>query len=258
MTLRIVIVDDEPLALTLLASILDDAVDVELVARCLNGYEAIDAVIEHQPDVLFLDIHMPGLNGFDVISKIQSDIMPLVIFTTAYADYAVEAFQVQAIDYVLKPLEDHMIMTSLERARAAIDGGYNKRRKPKLLTALHEISDKVKERSGETVRSTLMVKDSEKIALLETRSIQWLEAAGDYVCIHSRDNARLVRSTLKSIEDELEQVRFQRIHRSTIINLEHLSEITPTKKGEAIVQMNDGTRLKVSRKYGSDLRARLT
>lgn len=257
MTLRIVIVDDEPLALTLLESILNDVENVDLVAKCLNGYKALDAIITHQPDVLFLDIHMPGLNGFDVISKIQSDIMPVVIFTTAYADYAVEAFQVQAVDYVLKPLEDHMIMTSLERARAAIEGGYNLWRKPKLLTALHTISDKVKERSGESVKSTLTVKDSDKIALLETKSIQWLEAAGDYVCIHSQGNARLIRSTLKAIESDLGGSQFQRIHRSTIINMEHLSEIAPAQKGEAIVQMSDGTRLKVSRKYGSDLRARL-
>ena len=257
MTLRVVIVDDEPLALTLLSAILHDAGGVEVVAQCKNGHEAIDAVITHQPDVIFLDIHMPGLNGFEVISKIQNDIMPLVIFTTAYADYAVEAFKVQAIDYVLKPLEDKAIITSLERARIAIETGVQSRQKPLLMTTLQSISDKIKERSGVKSKSTLIVKENEKVSRLNMQSIRWIEAAGDYICIHLEDSTRLIRATLKSVESDIDDSHFQRIHRSTIINLDHLREMTPTQKGEALVKMNDGVLLKVSRKYGAVLRSRL-
>ena len=144
MTLRVVIVDDEPLALSLLSAILADVADVELVAVCQEGREAVDAVLTHEPDILFLDIHMPEMNGFDVIAAIQSDQMPLVIFTTAYSEYAVEAFKVQALDYVLKPLGDQAIMDSLARARETLEARVMSARKPDILTTLHDISRQVR------------------------------------------------------------------------------------------------------------------
>jgi len=268
MSISVIIVDDEPLARTLLRSILDEIEDVDVVAQCANGYEALDAIIAHQPDVMFLDIHMPGLNGFDVIARIQSHLMPVVIFTTAYADYAIKAFSVQAIDYVLKPIEDNKVFKSVARAREAINSGYAKnseyiaRDKPKLLSVLQPESHKDQDghpmpQSGAQPSGTLIVKENDTIARLNTQSIYWIEAAGDYVCIHTEGATRLVRATLKSIEDDIDARIFQRIHRSTIINMNYLKSVTRGQKGEAIVEMQDGARLKVSRKYGTPLRSRL-
>lgn len=265
MTLRVVIVDDEPLALSLLSAILGDVDDVEIVAICQEGREAVEAVLTHEPDILFLDIHMPEMNGFDVIAAIQSDQMPLVIFTTAYAEYAVEAFKVQALDYVLKPLADQAIMDSLERARVTLETRVVSARKPDLLTALHDISRQVRSESkpekddvSRAEVGTLIVKDSDRISFLNKAKIEWLEAAGDYVCIHIEGTTRLIRSTLKALEAELDMKIFIRIHRSTIINTTMLKHIVPASKGEAYAIMQDGNRLKVSRSFGAALRSKLT
>jgi len=161
--------------------------------------------------------------GFDVIRAIQGDIMPKVIFTTAYSQYAVEAFKVQALNYVLKPLDDDKIRDSLIRAKEAL-GRSEFESKSKMLSA----------------------------------NLKWVEADGDYVCIHMKDKTHLIRATLKSIEDQLSDVNFQRIHRSTIVNLDKVREIRPVQKGEAIVIMNTGQQLKVSRSYGAALRTKIT
>lgn len=250
MTLRAIIVDDEPLARSLLAAILGDIVDVSIVAQCQNGHEAVEAVIEHTPDVMFLDIEMPQMNGFEVIKSIQADILPKIIFTTAYAEYAVEAFRVKALNYVLKPLDDQKVHESVERVKAVLGAKEKLPAKAMMLSALGAPDEALQSRS-------LIVKDSNNIAFLDKHEIDWIEADGDYVCIHIGANTHLIRATLKSTEAELRDPRFQRIHRSTIINLDRVSEIISMQKGEAIVVMKAGQRLKVSRSYGPALRAKL-
>ncbi|WP_409433256.1 LytR/AlgR family response regulator transcription factor [Litorimonas sp. RW-G-Af-16] len=260
MNFKVVIVDDEPLALNLLSAILADIDDLEIVAECRNGREAVDAVLMHQPDILFLDIQMPEMNGFDVIAAIQNDIMPKVIFTTAYAEFAIDAFKVQAIDYVLKPLEDQAIIESVARARSVLEAGLPYRTKPELLTALHDISQRVGDshkapsNAVATKNSALIVKDTDRISFLDKDRIEWLEAAGDYVCIHIEGTTRLIRSTLKAVEKELGGAQFKRIHRSTILNISYIKDIVPALKGEAHAIMRDGSQLKVSRRYGGEIR----
>jgi len=177
MMLNAIIVDDEPLARSLLAAILADISDLRIVAECKNGFEAIEAVVEHTPDVMFLDIEMPEINGFAVIQAIQTDILPKIIFTTAFAEYAVEAFRVQALNYVLKPLDEDKIRESVERVRRSLKVKSETAAKIEILTAL-------KPTDGVTNNQALIVKDNDKIAFLDKDEIDWIEADGDYVCIH--------------------------------------------------------------------------
>ena len=241
--IRAVIVDDEPLARDLLEAILSDIEGVELVATCANGHAAIEAVINHAPDVLFLDIEMPGLNGFDVIKALQSDILPKVIFTTAFSEYAIEAFKVNAINYILKPITENAVNESLERLYQTITA----ETKSTMLTALEPT---VSERA-------LALIEPNKITMANPDDIIWLEAAGDYVCVHMASGTKIIRRTLKAFMSELPPDVFQKIHRSTIINTYHVSEMLAQKKGEAILVMSDDQRLKVSRTYGAALRERL-
>lgn len=250
MSIQAIIVDDEPLARALLCSILDDIDDVEILAVCKNGFEAVDAVLSHDPDVMFLDIEMPGMNGFDVINAIQSEILPKIIFTTAYADYAVEAFRVQALNYVLKPLNDDAIKTSILRVKSALEMNQDKVVKSQMLSISKTENYAVKGQS-------LITKVSTGIAFLDKSEIDWIESDGDYVCIHLGKRTNLTRATLKSVEAQLTTFNFVRIHRSTIINLDKVASIHPAQKGEATVVMQSGQRLKVSRTHGPNLRAKL-
>jgi len=248
--LTAIIVDDEPLARNLLTAILDEIIGVNIVAECKNGFEAIEAVIEYTPDVMFLDIEMPEMDGFSVIKAIQTDILPKIIFTTAYAEYAVEAFRVKALNYVLKPLDDEKIRESVERVKMSLKAEGRPAAKVEILTALKSTENLMQDQS-------LIVRDNDKIAFLDKNEIDWIEADGDYVCIHKGLKTHLIRTTLKSVELELLKTNFQRIHRSTIVNLNKVSEIISAQKGEAIVIMKTGQRLKVSRSYGAALRAKL-
>lgn len=241
--IKAVIVDDEPLARDLLEVILGDIESVEIAAICSNGHQAIDAVITHAPDVLFLDIEMPGLNGFDVIKSLQSDILPKIIFTTAYSDYAIEAFKVNAVNYILKPLTEKAVKESLER----IENSVTDEMKSTMLTVLQP---------RESERALALIEPN-KITMANMDDVIWLEAAGDYVCVHLEGRTKIIRQTLKTFMAELPPSLFQRIHRSTIINVSHVSEMIAQKKGEAILVMSDGHRLKVSRTYGAVLRERL-
>ena len=240
--IKVVIVDDEPLARDLLEAVLIDIGTVEIVAICSHGEEAIEAVITHSPDVLFLDIEMPGLNGFDVIKALQSDILPKIIFTTAYSDYAIEAFKVNAINYIMKPLHEKVVKESLERVHSSMFS----ETKSTMLTALENGPERA-----------LALIEPNKITMANPDDIIWLEAAGDYVYVHLQSGTKIIRRTLKAFTADLPSSLFQKIHRSTIINIEHVSEMIAQKKGEAILVMSDNHRLKVSRTYGSALRERL-
>lgn len=201
MTLTAIIVDDEPLARSLLAAILGEIEGVNIVAQCRNGLEAIEAVIEHTPDVMFLDIEMPQMNGFEVIQSIQADILPKIVFTTAYAEYAVEAFSVQALNYVLKPLDDKKVYESVQRVKAFLGANKQPPAKSLILSALGPAK-------GLSKGSSLIVKDSHKFSFLDKDEIDWIEADGDYVCIHKGGQTHLIRMTLKSIEAELQEACF--------------------------------------------------
>lgn len=238
MTLRVIIADDEPLARLYLATILQERDDVEVLCECANARETIDAVLAYRPDLLFLDIQMPGMTGFDVISHIQADILPKIVFTTAYAEFAIEAFKVDAVNYVLKPLEDAQIFESLDRAKVLVTP------KSDLLGAL-------------APTTSLIVKDRDIFAKIDIGMISWIEAAGDYICIHSEGGTRLIRSTLKTVLTRLFSLNFIQIHRSTLVNLTHVSEARTGSKGGLVLRLINGEELHASRRYSRAVKARL-
>ena len=264
--LRTIIVDDEPLARRLLRSMLGDLAEIELVADCKNGREAISAVRELEPDLMFLDVKMPGLNGFDVVKELQSDIMPMVVFCTAFQRYALDAFDLHAVDYLLKPIDG----SRMERAVARAVQRYEAKRtlgdnKTPLVGAIDEIARKVSGRtqasSGSSAdedalaaNSKLAIKDHESTLLVAIDDIDWVDAAGDYMCIHVKGETHIMRSTLKNLMARLDQEKFKRIHRSTIVNLDRIVKATPLQKGEYLLDLDCEERLKVSRNYRHEIK----
>lgn len=257
--LRTLIVDDEPLALNLLRAKLNKIPDVEIVGECKNGKEAIAAAIELEPDLMFLDIQMPGVDGFGVIKKLQSDTLPLIVFTTAFEKYALDAFDVHAVDYILKPVDAERIQRAVERAIDRLEKEENSNDKVKIISAIDSISE-VKEAADENTdlpirhfhlnqERKIVIKDRDDITLLKQADIEWIDAAGDYVCLHVDGVTHIKRSTLKSLLDELDPEIFKRVHRSTIVNLNFIEKVIPHTKGEFFLMLGEYDKVKVSRNY---------
>jgi two-component system LytT family response regulator len=259
--LRTVIVDDEPLARRLMRSLLNEVPEVELVAECKNGLEAVQVTQDMNPDLLILDIQMPGMNGFDVVKQLQSDQMPMVIFCTAYQRYALDAFDLHAVDYILKPLDRRRLERALARAALRLNTREDKfERKSPLLGAIDEIAQRVAGRPDSrgvqqavadttAVDRKIAIKDNESTILVDIDDIDWIDAAGDYMCIHVKGNTLIMRSTLKNLMSRLDPEKFKRIHRSTVVNLDRIVKATPLHKGEYILDLDCDERLKVSRNY---------
>lgn len=257
--LKTLIVDDEPLALQLLSSYLEKIDDIKIVGQCSNGKQALAAVAEYEPDLLFLDIEMPVLNGLEVVKNLQADILPMVIFTTAYEQYALQAFDVHAVDYILKPIDTERIERAVQRARDRAQAEQLLDGKPAIIQAIEDIDQRSQSDGSEpeeraaTVQATderkVVIKDRDVITLLDQSEIEWIDAAGDYVCLHSRGETHIKRSTMKDLLEELDTSIFQRVHRSTIVNLKAIEKITPLPKGEFLLHVGEFDRIKVSRKY---------
>jgi len=272
--LRTIIVDDEPLALRLLAAKLGKLSNVEIVAQCSNGREAIAAVIDLAPDLLFLDIQMPGLSGLDVVKHLQNDTMPLVVFATAYEQYALEAFDAHAVDYVLKPIDDERIHRAVTRAqeRLLIRIDDNIENKNEVIGAIAQIEQQhektitwmATDSSHQDPQHTdiknrkIVIKDRDEIHLLKQKDIQWIDAAGDYVCVHALGETHVKRCTLKEMLMELDDTQFKRVHRSTIVNLEFIDKVIPHTKGEFFLMIGEHDKIKVSRNYKDVVKTFLT
>ena len=260
--LRTIIVDDEPLALKLLRTVLSEISDVEIVAECSNGKQAVEAATKLQPELIFLDIQMPGMNGFDVIKSLQTDIMPMVVFVTAYDQYAVDAFDLHAVDYVLKPLDSERIARSVERAIDRLKNDVDRSFKSPLIGAIEEISERAsKEKPEESVNNLpdgmkrkLLVRDSGVVKVIPFDDIDWVDAAGDYMCVHAVGETHVIRSTLRDLMTKLDDNLFVRIHRSTIVNVERVVSVTPLQKGGSLLHLTQGESLKVSRNYRDSIR----
>jgi DNA-binding LytR/AlgR family response regulator len=254
--LRTVIVDDEPLALELLRSLLERIGGIEIVAECKNGRQAIAAVEKLEPDLLFLDIQMPGLNGFDVAKALQPDTIPLIVFATAYDQFALDAFDVHAVDYVLKPIEAGRLRQAIDRARerCAANRLLNENGKASIIRAIDTLAQRSGEKSAEDATEQLVIRDSGTIHLIEQDRIDWIDAAGDYMCIHIGGDTIITRITMKQLLDELDNNIFARIHRSTVVNLERVERVTPLGKGEAMLFLQQGKSLKVSRSYSESVK----
>jgi two-component system LytT family response regulator len=260
--LRTIIVDDEPLALKLLRTVLSEIADIEIVAECSNGKQAVEAATELEPELIFLDIQMPGMNGFDVIKSLQTDIMPMVVFVTAYDQYAVDAFDLHAVDYVLKPLDSERIARSVDRAIDRLKNDVDRSFKSPLIGAIEEISERAsKEKTDESVNNLpdgmkrkLLVRDSGVVKVIPFDDIDWVDAAGDYMCVHAVGETHVIRSTLRDLMTKLDDNLFVRIHRSTIVNVERVVSVTPLQKGGSLLHLTQGESLKVSRNYRDSIR----
>ena len=256
--LRAIIVDDEPLARKGLRMRLEAMSGIEVIGECSNGREALNSVAELEPDVVFLDIQMPGMSGFDVVSKLQQDDMPLIIFVTAYDEYALKAFDVQAVDYLLKPIEADRLQESVERARdhKTLDGAVTD--KQRLLELIISITGKsetsiaqlLKDHTGvKTYPEKIAIKDGAETTLVLSEDIDWVDAAGDYMCIHANDQTHVMRITMKELEDQLDPTNLQRVHRSTIVNLDRVTKVCSHMNGEFHLILDNGSSIKMSRSY---------
>jgi two-component system LytT family response regulator len=259
--LRTIIVDDEPLARKLLRALLTDIPEIELIAECKNGREAIKSTRDLEPDLLILDIQMPLVSGFDVIKELQADLMPLVIFSTAYQRYALDAFDLHAVDYLLKPVDAGRLQRAVQRALNRIrDNGDSSKNKQPLVGAIEEISRKVSGRPdtdktgsgigrGNLPDRKIAIKDQESTFLVDIEDIDWVDAAGDYMCVHVKGETLIMRSTLKNLMSKLDPEQFKRVHRSTVVNLKRIIKVTPLHKGEYILELECDEEIKVSRNY---------
>jgi two-component system LytT family response regulator len=259
--LRTLIVDDEPLALKLIRKHLEKIPEIEIIAECKNGREAYEATLELTPDLMFLDIQMPGMNGFDVVQQLQADLVPLVVFTTAYEQYALDAFEVHAVDYILKPLDAEHIQRAVGRALQRFGQGEDQGQKTRIVGAIDDINHGASEvamakpqepsrpSDNNNIERKIVIKDRDVITLLKQNDIEWVDAAGDYVCLHADGVTHVKRSTLKDLLAELDENVFKRVHRSTIVNLNRIQKVIPHSKGEFFLQLNEFERIKVSRNY---------
>ncbi|MGB5324558.1 MAG: LytTR family DNA-binding domain-containing protein [Pseudomonadales bacterium] len=257
--LSVVIVDDEPLARHLLRASLSEYSTVQIVAECKNGREAVDACIQLKPDLMLLDIQMPGLNGFDVIKALKPENLPHVVFVTAFDDFAIDAFDANAIDYVLKPISDERLGRAIERVFEHMES--NSRPRPVLYSAINSVAERVREkqrRRSEPVLNVpqadvrkLSIKDGDTVAIVEEPDIDWIDAAGDYMCIHVRGTTHVMRSTLQDLHKRLDAKRFKRVHRSTIVNVDRILRVQKHTKGEYFLFLEGDAKIKVSRHYRS-------
>ena len=257
--IKTIIVDDESLARRGLKLRLEAFDDVDIITECSNGREALEAVEEHNPDLVFLDIQMPGLDGFDVVKKLQGDEMPMVVFVTAFEQYAIEAFEVHAVDYVLKPIDDKRLSLAIERVREHLAQNESENQKKRLMDLISNITGHSPAKINDMLESgdvsanaypeKIAIKDRGETTLVLARDITWIEAAGDYMCIHANDEVHVLRSTMKDLVKKLSPNDFQRVHRSTIVNINQIEKVCSHINGEYFLILKGGARLKMSRSY---------
>ncbi|MEM9383441.1 MAG: LytTR family DNA-binding domain-containing protein [Pseudomonadota bacterium] len=256
-TLRTIIVDDEELARRGLEIRLRKEEDVDICARCSTGREAIAAVREHEPDLVFLDIQMPVLDGFATLREFAGPQMPIVIFVTAFAEHAIRAFEANALDYLLKPIDDRRLQAALQRARAhavAREASDHRSRLLKLICDItgEEVSlEQALESEGalQAKPRRLAIKNAGRTTCVDMEDIAWIESAGDYLCVHALGETHVLRGTMKQIEQMLGTERFARVHRSTIVNITRVASIRGHINGESFLALDCGKELKVSRSY---------
>ena len=248
--IRTLIADDEPLARRRLARMLSAHPDVEVVAQCVGGREALEAIREHAPDLLMLDVQMPDLNAFEVLAQTEADPLPVVVFVTAFDQYALRAFDAHAVDYLLKPYNEERLEVALDRARRWLDGrdatGMEERLRRLLVSVMPEGSVAAP-RTRAAAR--LAIRTAGRTRILPTADVDWFESDGNYVRVHVGTSSHLVRRTLTALEQELDPRTFVRIHRRFIVNIERVVEVQSWYAGDAVAILKDRTTLRVSRLY---------
>jgi two-component system, LytTR family, response regulator len=252
--ISVVVVEDEPPARRHLVKLLKRYDDMRVVAECANGQEALEAVRALNPDVLLLDIQMPGLNGFEVISRLPEDALPAVVFVTAFDQFALRAFDVHALDYILKPVDDERFERAMKWVRGHLDGPALRQLQISIAALVQSApaNEAPATRPGWATR--LAVKVDGRLMFLPTSAITHVAAEGCYARVHTRTRTYLIREALSSLEARLPSGRFARIHRSTIVNLAGVQSIEPLTHGESRLHMTNGLTFKVSRSYRSALK----
>jgi two-component system LytT family response regulator len=245
------VIDDEPVARERIVGLLQQEQDIELIGECADGNQAVNAIQQQSPDLVFLDVQMPACDGFNVIQQIGADRMPAVVFVTAYDEYALRAFEVHAIDYLLKPFGRDRFQQTLRHAREHLE----RRRAGDLGKRLLALVQDLKPEPQKLDR--LVVKSGGRVFFLRTDQIDWIEAAGNYVRLHLADDSHLFRETMNNMEARLDVRRFVRIHRSRIVNTDRIKELQPWFNGEYVVVLQNGARLTLSRGYREKLQERL-
>ena len=258
MTIRTILVDDEPLATQGLRLRLEAHDDVEVVATAANGREAIRAIKTHKPDLVFLDIQMPGFDGFSVISGMMEVEPPLFVFVTAYTEHALRAFEAQAIDYHEKPVLEDRLAAPMDRVRQRLAEKRGAEEAERLKEALAEHAPQAAEELADAApegpasnrfEKMINIRDQGQIFRVDVDTIERIDAAGDYMCIQTGDNTLILRETMKDLEKRLDPRRFQRVHRSTIVNLDLVRQVKPHTNGECFLVLDSGAQVKVSRSY---------
>jgi two-component system LytT family response regulator len=259
--LRTLIVDDESLARRGLRLRLESHPALELVGECSNGAEALTAVAKLQPQLVFLDIQMPGMDGFEVVARMQGDAMPLVVFVTAFDQYAVDAFDINAIDYVLKPIDDERLAAAIDRVILRCEQKQLEDQKRNLMQACIQLSgadaatvEEIARGEAGAYPDKLSIRDGDEVQLVPVGDIDWIDAAGDYMCVHAGGVTHIMRITMKQLERLLNPLQFLRVHRSTIVNASRVAAAQSLTNGEFLLTLSEGTQLKVSRSYRDRVR----
>jgi two-component system LytT family response regulator len=258
------IVDDEQPARQRILELLENVPDVEIIGECTSGPEAVKIIQEQKPDLVFLDVQMPEVDGFGVLEAVSANSMPVTVFVTAYDRYALKAFEANALDYLLKPYSDQRFETALARARMHLQTQKRDELSRKMLALFQDYNhhrlppqSMGPPRDGENKVDRLVVKSGGRVFFLKADEIDWIEAAGVYVYLHAGNKTHLYRETIGGLEAQLDPRQFVRIHRSSIVNIERIKELQPISHSEYLVILKNETQLKLSRNYRTNLRKRI-
>ena len=260
--LKALIVDDENLARRGLEIRLQHFPDVEVCGQSANGRQALEHVKAFKPDLIFLDVQMPGMSGFDVLQQLSGPDMPAVVFVTAYDEFALKAFEANALDYLLKPINDDRLAEAIERARRGAEERLASEQRSKLLKFICELTGRELTLEGalaeavdgnEAYPRRLAIKDGGETNCVDIDAIDWVDAAGDYMCVHTEGDTYVLRGTMKRLEELLDPSIFVRVHRSAIVNRRRVTSMRPHRNGEYFLKLGPHKELKLSRKYKANL-----
>ena len=259
MTIRTLIVDDEPLARRGLELRLREHTDLQIVRQCANGREALAAIAEESPDLMFLDIQMPGMSGLDLVAQVPQESMPMVVFVTAFDRFAINAFEAHALDYLLKPVDEKRLAAAVDRVRAQWQQQQAVAQREQLMALLAEVKGNgeitvdappaASAPAAPRYARMLPIRSGRETVRLDVTTIDWIDAAGDYMCLHADGQTHVLRATMKELEEMLDPAVFQRVHRSTIVNLARVKSLRPHLNGECFLKLQSGQEVKLSRSF---------
>jgi two-component system LytT family response regulator len=247
MTIRTLIVDDEPLARTRIRSLLEREADIVIVGECTDGLQAVNDLRQLEPDLVFLDVQLPALDGFGVLEALDNERLPAVIFVTAHDRYALRAFEVHALDYLLKPFDRERFHKALERVRSQLEHAETAASRQRLLALLEDVQ------AARKPLQRVVIKSEGRVFFVRVEDIDWIEAAGNYLRLHVGRETHLLRETMNGLEGRLDPAQFVRIHRSTMVQFDRIRELQPWFHGDYRVLLRDGTELTLSRGYRQKL-----